>query len=298
MHTSSDCIAHLAGALAKAQAELVNPPKTCRAILEPGRGGEEGKTFHYAPLSAGLDIVRKTLGKHDIAVVQATEVDQESGTVMLTTTLAHGSGQWIAAQWPVCRVADMAQPKLMGAALTYARRYGLFTLVGIAGEDDLNAPDVTSAAGEDSRVEVADGATKEPKRSSVSRARRPLQERHARGRVRGAIDADGVNYRVARPAPLPQERSSRAPDPISSLANVTSTEGLLQWALDILPLRHTLSDKQRAELDAAFVERAESLGADPEWLLAFGRPPSPGEGQTLSPTSPTIGGDHDAQASA
>ena len=52
------------------------------------------------------------------------------------------SGEWIASDWPVCPIADMASPQRMGAALTYARRYALFTLVGIAGEDDLDAPDL------------------------------------------------------------------------------------------------------------------------------------------------------------
>src|SRR5439155_23461145 len=55
---------------------------------------------------------------------------------------AHASGEWIASDWPVCRLADTAAPHRMGAALTYARRYALFTLVGIAGEDDLDAPDL------------------------------------------------------------------------------------------------------------------------------------------------------------
>jgi hypothetical protein len=61
--------------------------------------------------------------------------------VNLTTVLAHASGEWIASDWPVCRLADTATPHRMGAALTYARRYALFTLVGIAGEDDVDAPD-------------------------------------------------------------------------------------------------------------------------------------------------------------
>src|SRR5262245_22396760 len=62
--------------------------------------------------------------------------------VNLTTTLAHASGEWIASDWPVCPIAETANPQRMGAALTYARRYALFTLVGIAGEDDLDAPDL------------------------------------------------------------------------------------------------------------------------------------------------------------
>ena len=50
--------------------------------------------------------------------------------------------EWIASDWPVCAIAETATPHRMGAALTYARRYALFTLVGITGEDDLDAPDL------------------------------------------------------------------------------------------------------------------------------------------------------------
>jgi ERF superfamily len=141
---SSPSIGSLAGALAKAQAELVNPEKSLAATIRPeGVGGTE-QTFRYAPLSSGLDIVRKTLGQHEIATVQTTSIDQAAGIVSLTTVLAHASGEWIASDWPVCAVSDTAIPHRMGAALTYARRYALFTLVGIAGEDDLDAPDLTT----------------------------------------------------------------------------------------------------------------------------------------------------------
>jgi hypothetical protein len=75
-------------------------------------------------------IVRKALGQHEIATVQMTAIDQETQTVSLTTVLAHSSGEWIASDWPVCALSEMATPRRMGAALTYARRYGLFTLVG------------------------------------------------------------------------------------------------------------------------------------------------------------------------
>jgi hypothetical protein len=126
--------------LAKAQAELVNPEKSLVATIRDGSAAE--RSFRYAPLSSGLDIVRKTLGQHEIATVQTTAIDQSAGTVNLTTVLAHASGEWIASDWPVCAVADTASPRRMGAALTYARRYALFTLVGIAGEDDVDAPDL------------------------------------------------------------------------------------------------------------------------------------------------------------
>jgi ERF superfamily len=139
MHRSSESFAALACALAKAQAELVNPEKSLTATIRSGRPGEGDRSFRYAPLASGLDIVRKTLGQHEIATVQTTEIDRSAGMVNLTTMLAHASGEWIASDWPVCPIADMASPQRMGRALTYAPRYALFTLVGIAGEDDLDA---------------------------------------------------------------------------------------------------------------------------------------------------------------
>src|SRR6516225_9376301 len=141
MPRCSESFAALAAALAKAQAELINPEKLLTATIRSGRPGEGERTFRYAPLAGGLDIVRKTLGQHEIAIVQTTAIDPV-GMVNLTTMLAHASGEWIASDWPVCPVAETASPQRMGAALTYARRYALFTLVGIAGEDDLDAPDI------------------------------------------------------------------------------------------------------------------------------------------------------------
>ena len=144
MQRSSPSIGALAAALAKAQGELVNPEKSLVATIRgEGPKGTE-RTFRYAPLSSGLEIVRKVLGQHEIAAVQTTAIDQTAGIVNLTTLLAHSSGEWIASDWPVCGISETATPHRMGAALTYARRYALFTLVGIAGEDDLDAPDLTT----------------------------------------------------------------------------------------------------------------------------------------------------------
>jgi hypothetical protein len=71
--------------------------------------------------------------------------------IHLTTTLAHSSGEWLSSEWPVCPIGETATPRRMGAALTYARRYALFTLVGIAGEDDLDAQDLNLKAGHPQR---------------------------------------------------------------------------------------------------------------------------------------------------
>ncbi len=146
MQQSSASIGSLAAALAKAQRELTNPDKSLVATI-PGSGpGATEKTFRYASLSSGLDVVRKTLGQHEIATVQTTSLDQSAGIINLTTMLAHSSGEWIASDWPVCAISETATPHRMGAALTYARRYALFTLVGIAGDDDLDAPEIITPA--------------------------------------------------------------------------------------------------------------------------------------------------------
>ena len=142
MQRSSESIGAIAAALARAQAELANPEKSLTATIRSGVPREGDRTFRYAPLSSGLDIVRKTLGQHEIATVQATAIDNETGLIRLTTTLAHSSGEWMSSDWPVCPISETATPHRMGAALAYARRYALFTLVGIAGEDDLDAPDL------------------------------------------------------------------------------------------------------------------------------------------------------------
>ena len=143
MHRSSESVAAIATALAKAQTELSNPEKAMVGTVFNTRS-DSPQSFRYASLASGLDIIRKTLGGQQIAVAQTTDIDRASGTVNLTTVLLHTSGEWISSDWPVCRaISETSAPRRMGAALTYARRYALFTMVGIAGEDDL---DVTSTS--------------------------------------------------------------------------------------------------------------------------------------------------------
>src|SRR3984957_15520244 len=160
MQRSSSSIANLAAALAKAQIALVNPEKSLVATVRQGGASGTEQTFRYAPLSSGLEIVRKTLGEHEIATVQTTAIDQGAGIVNLTTVLAHSSGEWISSDWPVCPISETAAPHRMGAALTYARRYALFTLVGIAGEDDIDAPDLKAATARDIGIVTPPANTK------------------------------------------------------------------------------------------------------------------------------------------
>ena len=122
--------------------ELVNPPKTLTAVIDAGAGGETG--YRYAPLSAGLTIVRKTLGRHELAIVQTTDLDPASGRG--SDDDAGARVRRMDRHRGRCARRDITNPKLMGAALTYARRYSLFALVGLAGEDDLDAPELKRPA--------------------------------------------------------------------------------------------------------------------------------------------------------
>src|SRR5665648_265728 len=156
MHRSSESVAAIATALAKAQTELSNPEKAMVGTIYNNRS-DTPQSFRYASLSSGLDIIRKVLGGHQIAIAQTTDIDRANGMVNLTTVLLHTSGEWISSHWPVCQLSETSAPRRMGAALTYARRYALFTMVGIAGEDDLDTlPDITNDAGEGHQSVVAD----------------------------------------------------------------------------------------------------------------------------------------------
>jgi hypothetical protein len=174
---SSETIGTIAAALAKAQAQLVNPEKSLVGIIRSDQGSGAERSFRYAPLSSGLDIVRKTLSQHEIATVQTTGIDQSAGIVRLSTVLAHASGEWIASDWPVCAISETAAPQRMGAALTYARRYALFTMVGIAGEDDLDAPDLTGPSTETPKKVTATGNGSQ----EIHSARQPVRDGNGSG---------------------------------------------------------------------------------------------------------------------
>jgi ERF superfamily len=238
MPRSSESVAALAGALAKAQAKLVNPEKSLSATIRLDRRGEVERSFRYAPLSSGLEIIRKTLSEFEIATIQTTGIEPGTGIVNLTTTLAHASGEWIASDWPVCQLADLESPRRMGAALTYARRYSLFTLVGIAGEDDLDAPDLHDGP-ESNQTKLGAASASAISGRPVTDGSSPI-----RGNRR-------LNSAIPKPL-LADEDSARLRDQcLTELANLSSTEQSADWARRVLKLKNTL----RAE-DANLVEEA------------------------------------------
>jgi hypothetical protein len=180
MHRSSDTIGNISGALAKAQSELTNPEKSLVATIRSPFPREADRTFRYAPLSSGLDIVRKSLGRHEIATIQSTDIDKEAGLLRLTTILAHSSGEWISSEWPVCPISDIASSQRMGAAMTYARRYALFALVGIAGEDDLDAPDLDAGASPAGKLARLPDYAARPSGQPAAAQRKPSGDGEAR----------------------------------------------------------------------------------------------------------------------
>ena len=236
MQRSSESIASLAAALAKAQVELVNPEKSLTATIQSTGGADQ--TFRYAPLSSGLDIVRKTLGQHEIATVQTTSVDENGGTINLTTVLAHSSGEWIASDWPVCAVRET--PHRRGAALTYARRYALFTLVGIAGEDDLDAPDLITTMSQTS----GPGTHKADKNRRLNGGRRQNPTPQSTVGRNGKIGSNSN-----KPILEPEASAALRDRLIAELDDLGSGDDAAMWA------HRSLSEKNK--LTAADAQRVE-----------------------------------------
>lgn len=261
MQRCSESIGAIAGALAKAQIELANPEKSLTATIRSPFPREGDRSFRYASLSSGLDLVRKSLGRHEIATVQTTSIDESAGLIRLTTTLAHSSGEWVSSDWPVCPVSETAAPHRMGAALTYARRYALFTLVGIAGEDDLDAPDLNGALpvparsdGPGQQVAVTNGSGQLPDAAAPA-AFSPTP----------AVTPDHGRRKQVRPPRvlLSAENSEVLREKlISELKPFTESDALTTWAQRILALKNQLTASDAQEVETAFAAKLNELSDD------------------------------------
>jgi hypothetical protein len=251
MHRCSESVAAIATALAKAQTELSNPEKAMVGTVYNTRS-DSPQSFRYASLSSGLDIVRKALGGQQIAIAQTTDIDRANGMVNLTTLLLHTSGEWISSDWPVCQLSETSAPRRMGAALTYARRYALFTMVGIAGEDDLDAqPDVTNDpregheavdTGVASHLSVAPVSVRSSQFRTGKLGTPPVREKL------GADDSAAIGAQLIREIQaLPQD-------------------DLQPRAIAILKAKNRLSADDAKLVEDAFSARMELQGALPEAL--------------------------------
>jgi hypothetical protein len=152
----------------------------------------------------------------------------------------------MASDWPVCPVSETAAPHRMGAALTYARRYALFTLVGIAGEDDLDAPELSSAV----VPPASENGRPRPERSgglhSLSQPTSPpLQASETRARAE----------RVRRQNLPPEASENLRRRLISELEQFEGPEALASWAHRALPLKNQLSAGDAQAVEGAFAAR-------------------------------------------
>jgi ERF superfamily len=246
MQRSSESIGAIAAALAKAQIELANPEKLLVATIRSPFPREGDRTFRYASLSSGLDLVRKALGKHEIATVQTTSIDREAGLIRLTTMLAHSSGEWVSSDWPVCPVSETAAPHKMGAALTYARRYALFTLVGIAGEDDLDAPDLPgikldSSASGPGNLEKSNG--------------------HAAATLSIPPNGKGSPRKPRVSVPILNAEASAAMRNrlVAEIARLSSANVAVEWARGSIAAKNTLTAEDAGAVETAFRHRMQVL---------------------------------------
>jgi ERF superfamily len=164
--------------------------------------------------------------------------------VSLTTVLAHASGEWIASDWPVCALREMAAPRRMGAALTYARRYALFTLVGIAGEDD-DAPDLGGQS------------AKEPENYP------PRGDQKANGRGRdeplGSFAAKRKPWSPPKQVLDPNKSAGLRDRLLGELIAITVPEELTTWAQRSLPAKNTLTSDDAAKVEAEFASHLAAL---------------------------------------
>src|SRR5215470_8283110 len=248
MQRSSETIGTIAAALAKAQAQLVNTEKSLVGIIRSDQTSGSERSFRYAPLSSGLDIVRKTLSQHEIATVQTTSIDEAVGIVRLSTVLAHASGEWVASDWPVCAIGDTAAPHRMGAALTYARRYALFTLVGIAGEDDLDAPDLIARTIPPSKAERPPGNQNGQLRSGQASSTQQLSS----GRAKAVSNPP-------KPALDPKASTALRDQLTAEIEGIKSDEEAANWAHRVLSAKNTLTTADAECVEQAFQARLANI---------------------------------------
>jgi hypothetical protein len=148
-------IGAIAGALAKAQAEIRNAAKDAANPFFKS---------HYAPLDTVIDCLKASLAKNEIAYFQSPR--SEGAKVTIVTRLIHSSGEWLETDPLEATVKDAA-PQSIGSATTYLRRYSLMTAVGIAASED---DDAEAGEGRDTKPQHKPHASNEHARAAVQKA--------------------------------------------------------------------------------------------------------------------------------
>ena len=161
---SSEQISQISAALAKAQPDFGTPTKRRTATVYSKRTNKTF-TYKYADLEDVMKCVRKPLADNELAIVHMTQ--EFAGQVELVTRLVHSSGEYFQSIYPVKAEAD--RPQEMGSAMTYARRYTVSALLGIASEED----DDAQGAQEGARSAGRDSAQKQAINELAARREAP-----------------------------------------------------------------------------------------------------------------------------
>ena len=158
--------------------------------------------------------------------------------------------------------SETAAPHRMGAALTYARRYALFTLVGIAGEDDLDAPDLIAPMAPASKSESSAGNTKGhlnggPGRSTHQQLTGSQRTKSASSATKSILD--------------PEASAALRDQLTAELTGVNSADDAANWAHRVLDAKNTLTTVDAERVEQAFKEKLASIASDDSNFRRFGR---------------------------
>ena len=260
---SSDSIRHIAKALAAAQRELQNPQPRHEGQIrrELPSGLALIEPYRFASLGDGLALIRPVLGRHGLSLIQATRLDSQAALLILETRIIHESGEWILADYPVGSIPPngASDPRELGAALTYARRQSLFSLIGIAPQNDTDG----SVGG--AELQEASVASPPPRRTAgqivqpdapPSDQKLPLGSDRANfeGRPHGAGD-------LAHAGSLVSGRSSEETFHMLSgeVERLSCPDGLRNWAMERIKVMASLLPQDRRRLNEAFVAKRNSF---------------------------------------
>lgn len=154
----SDSIKNIAKALCSFQSEIKNPTNSAKNPYFNSK---------YAPLNEILSDSRPLLSKYGISIIQNASSDGTNSSITITTMILHDSGEWIESD-PLVLKTDKCTAQGAGSAITYARRYALSSILGIASEDD---DDGNNASGNQSKSpETKVSSSRNTKNKSSSNA--------------------------------------------------------------------------------------------------------------------------------
>jgi hypothetical protein len=204
----SEAINEIAAALAKAQGQMEGAAK-----------GKINPAFKskYADLASVLEAAREPLSVNGLAVVQLTQKTPDG--LVLITKLVHSSGQWFSGEYPINPVKN--DPQGFGSSTTYARRYALMAMVGIAPEDDDG--EAAMGRGHQQAANCQPAAQQSPQR-----------------------DSNGIDIKALRAS---QERLTK--DIKKAIAASVTQEELQKGFTEAWPTIKALPDDLKAEVTAA-----------------------------------------------